>query len=287
MLLLHEIWNSIFAFLCLPDVCQFAHTSKLCYDVAQRYITYRRRLLTKPFFDNPDEIFRILAACNAVISGSSVLYLLLPERDILWKPGDLDIYVCDKDLELLLRNLGSCGYQVSTTEYGTDDPYPYSHIQKIFTLHHQKSKIDVIVSKTSTPISPIFQYHSTVVMNFLTANSLFCAYPELTLQKKSIINPFAVYGQALKRTTLQALLKYNKRGIQYTSCRHLHGNSQCWKERLRSVDDELGLWIRNPSPETFPATQDFHTLKWSLGGSICNRLPAYAPPYILINNTTT
>ncbi|KAI5999930.1 hypothetical protein EDD15DRAFT_2146445, partial [Pisolithus albus] len=93
-----------------------------------------------------------------------------------------------------------------------DDPYPYSHIQSVFILHCGTSKIDVIVSKTSIAIPPIFQYHSAVLFNFLTTDAVFCAYPELMLRRELLANPFAVYGQALKRSTLQALLKYHHRG---------------------------------------------------------------------------
>ncbi|KIK21720.1 hypothetical protein PISMIDRAFT_103556 [Pisolithus microcarpus 441] len=60
-------------------------------------------------------------------------------------------------------------------------PYPHSHILTIFTLYRKTSKIDVIVSNSTTAISPIFQYHSTVLMNFITTHSVFCAYPQLTL----------------------------------------------------------------------------------------------------------
>ncbi|KAI5987830.1 hypothetical protein EDD15DRAFT_2127603, partial [Pisolithus albus] len=89
-----------------------------------------------------------------------------------------------------------------------DDPYPYSHIQSVFILRRGTSKIDVVISKTSIAIPPIFQYHSAV----LFTDAVFCAYPELMLRRELLANPFAVYGQALKRSTLQALLKYHHRG---------------------------------------------------------------------------
>ncbi|KAI6029122.1 hypothetical protein BKA83DRAFT_4047502, partial [Pisolithus microcarpus] len=93
-------------------------------------------------------------------------------------------------------------------------------------LTRTSSKIDVIVSTNSSPISPIFQFHSTALINFITSTSIFCAYPQLTLQQLSLVNPFVVYGQALKRSTLMALLKYNDRKIAYTSCAAIH-NERC------------------------------------------------------------
>ncbi|KAI5984492.1 hypothetical protein EDD15DRAFT_2125330, partial [Pisolithus albus] len=85
-------------------------------------------------------------------------------------------------------------------------------IQSVFILRRRTSKIDVVISKTSIAISPIFQYHSAVLFNFLTADAVFCAHPELMLRRESLANPFAVYGQALKCSTLQALLKYHHQG---------------------------------------------------------------------------
>ncbi|KIO00335.1 hypothetical protein M404DRAFT_54193, partial [Pisolithus tinctorius Marx 270] len=48
--------------------------------------------------------------------------------------------------------------------------------------------IDVIMSSTVAAMSPIFEFHSTAVMNFIVANHVFCAYPTLTLHKMSMVN---------------------------------------------------------------------------------------------------
>lgn len=284
----YEIWNSIIAFLCISDINRFAQTSRVFFSIAERYTTYRRRLLTKPFLDDPDEIYRLLAAFNAVISGSSALSFLLPEREVYWTPHDLDIYVSEKDALPLLRKLSIYGYCITAKRDSNEDPYPYSSIQTMFVLRRGTSKIDVVTSKTSAAISPIFQYHSTILFNFLTADSVFCAYPELTLRRESLINPFAVYGQALKRSTLQALLKYHSRGIKYVSCRELHKNSHCCKASLRSVDDNISLWMKcSPPDANYPIKNpSISVVKWRLGGSICNGTPTYVSPYSFVNNST-
>ncbi|KIO14866.1 hypothetical protein M404DRAFT_117251, partial [Pisolithus tinctorius Marx 270] len=48
--------------------------------------------------------------------------------------------------------------------------------------------INVIVSSTVAAMSPIFEFHSTAVMNFIAADHIFCAYPTLTLHKMSLVN---------------------------------------------------------------------------------------------------
>ncbi|KAI6142506.1 hypothetical protein BKA82DRAFT_3963545, partial [Pisolithus tinctorius] len=55
-----------------------------------------------------------------------------------------------------------------------------SHVASIFSLVCDQRKIDIIVSSSTTPISPIFQYHSMALMNFVTHDSVFCAYLHLT-----------------------------------------------------------------------------------------------------------
>ncbi|KIO04586.1 hypothetical protein M404DRAFT_93872, partial [Pisolithus tinctorius Marx 270] len=48
--------------------------------------------------------------------------------------------------------------------------------------------IDVIVSSTVTAVLPIFKFHSTAVMNFITMDNIFCAYLSLTLKLMSMVN---------------------------------------------------------------------------------------------------
>ncbi|KAI5996714.1 hypothetical protein EDD15DRAFT_2113722, partial [Pisolithus albus] len=153
----------------------------------------------------------LLDTCETVISGSCALHLLLPKVQNCWKPQDLDLYISRTSIHRLLHNLQTHHYDVTAVKRDLFDPYPNSHIHSIITLHHNSTKIDVIISKTPSPISPIFQFHSTALINFVTSSSIFCAYPQLTLRHLSLVNPFVVYGQALKRPTLTALLKYENR----------------------------------------------------------------------------
>ncbi|KIO10314.1 hypothetical protein M404DRAFT_92271, partial [Pisolithus tinctorius Marx 270] len=62
-------------------------------------------------------------------------------------------------------------------------------IASVITWAKGNHHIDIIVSNTDVVVSPIFQFHSTVVMNFVSADHIFCAYPTLTLWGLSILNP--------------------------------------------------------------------------------------------------
>ncbi|KIO03638.1 hypothetical protein M404DRAFT_145026, partial [Pisolithus tinctorius Marx 270] len=134
----------------------------------------------------------------AVISGSSALHYLLPQREMTWSPHDLDIYTTEKTTHFLLVGLKLQGYQMININTEDEIQNYCLHIIAIFTLVHNKHKVDVFISSSTTPISPVFWYHSTALMNFITHNSIFCAYPHLTLKGLSLVNPFMIFSQPLK-----------------------------------------------------------------------------------------
>ncbi|KAI6037401.1 hypothetical protein BKA83DRAFT_43203, partial [Pisolithus microcarpus] len=110
-----------------------------------------------------------------VISGSTTLHLALPEQGTPWSPQDLDIYVPWKMSTLMLNRL-KLEEDISQVHYSD------STIKAVVIIAKGKRRINLIVSKTSTALSLIFQFHSTVVMNFISANTFFCCYPSLTFQ---------------------------------------------------------------------------------------------------------
>ena len=78
--------------------------------------------------------------------------------------------------------------------------------------------IDVIVSATDAAISPMFEFHSTVMMNFNTADATCCAHLTLLLQEKSIVN-LRTLPMPSPRSNLASWEKYaEERGIKFTHC---------------------------------------------------------------------
>ncbi|KAI6008657.1 hypothetical protein BKA83DRAFT_4029724, partial [Pisolithus microcarpus] len=61
-------------------------------------------------------------------------------------------------------------------------------VSRLVVLTNGKNSVDVVVSKTSTTLSPIFPFHSTAVMNFISADTIFSGYPTLTLWHLSVVN---------------------------------------------------------------------------------------------------
>ncbi|KIO06728.1 hypothetical protein M404DRAFT_102192, partial [Pisolithus tinctorius Marx 270] len=92
--------------------------------------------------------------------------------------------------------------------------YSPSTIFTITTFGNGQSLIDVIISKTTSALSPIFQFYSTAVMNFFSTDSLYCAYPSLTLRHHAMINTSSLHQHTFSPSHIQALLKYKSRGFR-------------------------------------------------------------------------
>lgn len=74
--------------------------------------------------------------------------------------------------------------------------------------------------KGTNATTVIFSFHSTVVMNFISAYSIFSAYPQLTLDKCGLINtPYKPTSRCLV-----ALKKYKKCGFS------IKANLTAWPE---------------------------------------------------------
>jgi hypothetical protein len=58
-------------------------------------------------------------------------------------------------------------------------------------FRHRRSgrTIGLIIVRSSNPVPHIFTFHSTLPMNFLSAHSIYCAYPELLDANVCMVNP--------------------------------------------------------------------------------------------------
>ncbi|KIO09176.1 hypothetical protein M404DRAFT_935145 [Pisolithus tinctorius Marx 270] len=150
------------------------------------------------------------------------------------------------------------------------------------------------MSRMSSALSPIFQFHSTAVMNFFTANSLFCAYPSLTLHHRALINTASLCNCTFPPSHMQALLKYKSRGFQFISCEEaLHAPFIC-RSRVRSLNDNGWLSLNFatvPHHDTQPITTFYHLgivdAIWTLSGHVCGSISLCVPPILhIINNNS-
>ncbi|KAI6030966.1 hypothetical protein F5J12DRAFT_692680, partial [Pisolithus orientalis] len=71
------------------------------------------------------------------------------------------------------------GYYIIHQSHIDASTYSAAAVCNILMFSNGSHYTDVVVSKTMTTISPLFQFHSTAVMNFISTDGIFCAYPGL------------------------------------------------------------------------------------------------------------
>jgi len=136
------------------------------------------------------------------------------------------------------------GYQVVTPRphYPHEKKYPGSKI--ILTLKGDDGeKIDVI-GTTDHVLATITQFHSTIVMNYISSHGIVSLYPAWTMQRN---------GLATKRNMpCRTVDKYRARGfkIAYTTAElakynanHVCGEDICCPKTKRYLLDGLSLFI--------------------------------------------
>ncbi|KIO04731.1 hypothetical protein M404DRAFT_57431, partial [Pisolithus tinctorius Marx 270] len=184
-----EIKQHILGYCNIQDIAILAQASAVLNGLARDFVQHRLRLLTKPFFENTETLLGILRTCDAVMSGSCALHVLLPANETCWIPSDLDIYVSCRHMACLsVAHLVDTGYVVVCQRTVDAGPYGLSSIHLVVSFANDRQSIDVIVSSTVAAVSPIFEFHSTTMMNFISADHIFCAYPALTLHLMSLVN---------------------------------------------------------------------------------------------------
>ncbi|KAI6157967.1 hypothetical protein BKA82DRAFT_21971 [Pisolithus tinctorius] len=172
-----EVKRHIFGYCTIQDLAILAQASTELNGLARDYLQHQLHLLSLPFFDNTATLMSILRSCDAVVSGSCALHMLLPANKTSWVPADLDIYVSCRHMACLSVLLEHNGYLIMNQRAVDAGPYGSSSIRSVILFANGWRTIDVIVSSTVAAMSPIFEFHSTAVMNFIAADHIFCAYP--------------------------------------------------------------------------------------------------------------
>jgi len=167
---------------------------------------YRRKLISllHHFVTNTTEFRNQLRSTQSIISGSLAL-AFIDDSLANWNSpncaGDLDIF-CLRDgfLPIITYLMSHEGYvpdtdhKEVTNDPNTDSYTPNPFIDTIYYLkketHDGVKKIDVIAccSFVTAAYRPIVHFHSTAVMNWLSADSLIVLYPSLTFHRCGIIH---------------------------------------------------------------------------------------------------
>lgn len=269
-------------------------TSTAHHILVRKHIYRRSRLLVRPFVSIPDNLFLIMKLSNSVISGSSALQFMLPFTSQNWTCHDLDIYTPITHGLLMTNFLKLEGYRVLRTSKAQSSYRPGNF--DVTTMKKGNLSIDIVVVHGASFFTVISRFHLTCVMNFLSADGFFSAYPTLTASGYSIVShlSFAEHGALTpRRPTVRSYRKYRERGfkllhlppsVPLSRCdnrapNHVCGRSAWCPHTLRTTNDPYCLYVpfeahpTSVTPEKAPKPVLYHArfaTVWMLGGTSCD-----------------
>lgn len=167
----------------------------------------------------PSEMLRLLHATSGVLSGSAVILALMPWT---FEPGDLDMYVPKSQADYALSVVKDMFDFRQSKAIG---PYlQIPSVDRIIWLEKGHIKLNLIVSSSESAIEPIFHFHSTLVMNFISSLGIFCAYPDLTFKRRGLINVGKPGHRGADSATKICIQKYRQRDF------HLSATINTWAD---------------------------------------------------------
>jgi hypothetical protein len=193
------------------------------------------------YFSNPRKMRDAMRRIGAVISGSSVLWLLDSLKDS-WEAGDLDLYVPRNATQAMIDFLLEEGYQVVPEPEGEPHGGPYidlGHLASVTKLVKGDIKIDLLESLSQSSVLPVAFFHSTAVMNYITADSIAMLYPKLTFLR------IAVRCNPDRRSVSSWERKYSRRKFHLFSTSKVYSTFQdvLCKKLARKTGDDFCLFF--------------------------------------------
>jgi hypothetical protein len=268
----------------LPELINFANTRKENRSGIGHYIGMRRIKLLWRFVNDADAFISLMDCTGTVLSGSCALSLIQAEQGALMT-RDMDVYTTLKfEKEVVDHFKDKEGYECMK-EIERKTEYNSSAIFRIHKLQRGEKQADIIVTHWKCALAPIFQFHSTAVMNYVTARSIACLYPRWTTKNKSFINPRMYLDNLTHLRTLHGLMKYRRRGFKMSADAFHLGEHICeTDERNRkkigycphnmrsTVDNDVLIWNFGPNQtlgDTTITCGDMPIMVWCLGGHEC------------------
>lgn len=165
-----------------------------------------------------DAMRTIMRTTGAVISGGFALKFLDPGSDYV--PGNLNCYVPTQGYHAFLTFLVvSMGADIVSQDdfrrnYGKPHPYRFGNqtgdtgIADRRLLRIGETLLDIVCSNSPSPLLPIAKFHSTAVMNFISAEGFCIAYPISVLQRVAF-----TAARRMRSNDRAFLQKYHDRGF--------------------------------------------------------------------------
>ncbi|PPQ65713.1 hypothetical protein CVT26_000331 [Gymnopilus dilepis] len=205
-----------------------------------------------------DTLKQEMDEASCIISGSAALYVLHPHSFI---PNDLDFYCPESsapDIQYALFQRGYTDHEDQTRESHYPPP-------TIIAVHRYRKRgvrrsINLVVTRSENPLTAVVEFHSTLVMNAITADGILCLYPMLTLSGLGVIT---VDTPAARR----CFEKYRDRGFRFSNSFWSHncGLSVYCRKTWRSIRGNHVLGIPFSDDDTvMTIVRKFAPFRWRL-----------------------
>ncbi|KAI0057864.1 hypothetical protein BV25DRAFT_1811640 [Artomyces pyxidatus] len=280
-----DILFLIFAISTLADLSRIRGASTRLRAIVDYYLRSSWNTTLSPYFKHPEAFRNLLRDTRSVISGSTVLHFALRNTPFIagWSPEDLDVY-CPLStgatvIDRLVEEEGCVLVEiVSSRDRGRDlfREYHNGAIACVATLSTPSGKkVDVIISARNAPLLPVTYFWSTMITNYISADTISITYPKLTLHGIGLINPM----RSSSSRVLKCIRKYQKRGMllldfpDIDDVRHTFYNTtplHC-PHTMRTFADHGCLRIQfnatvvRPPHAVFP----IYNPTWKYGGTHC------------------
>ncbi|KAJ2924572.1 hypothetical protein H1R20_g12527, partial [Candolleomyces eurysporus] len=232
--------------LCIEDLVELVGESIASRQEVEEILFERLDTYLAQFQLRRDYVLGLLSSTDSFISGSFPLYVLFAR---LFEPSDLDFFTSQDYHLTVVGYLVKKGYKDIRTIYSASVRYEFPQVQRSIRYHDELEaihkileltngrgrKINIVVSKGS-PLLPILQFHSTLVMNYIAPHGIVCLYP-LTLRRIGIIN----YINPLSTKVMDCVDKYVRRGFRmwtHNQLTHKCGVDGNCPQTKRSLHDD-------------------------------------------------
>lgn len=227
------------------------------------------------YFDHPDAVRGAMRSTGSVLSGSAALAWI--DRSCQWSPRDLDFF-CPYDLffqfiDHLMRTMQVVDYTrytITPNRHGKEYRFRRGVCERV-TLASSKVKIDIYRSVTVSALYPLPFFHSTLLMNFVGADSFGVAYPSLTLTRRAVTHSRLLGSKDIRSVSKFCLRGYRFResifALRYGTDEVCKGRKNGCPVALRSFGDGGSLTVSWASHSQLDPLR--WNVQWVMGGEPC------------------
>ena len=177
-----EVRRKILCACDIPNLFAFYH-DKMWQEQAAEELSDRYAELLALFINDVDGFRQMMRKRDCIISGSGALWVLLGNPGD-WKPLELDVMTREDNFFQVVDEIRR---MVDATSLSLDRvASPLQAFKSRAEIGTANGTVHVLRSRYDCALSPIPFYSSTHLMNALTGDALYCAYPSLTLSGRGV-----------------------------------------------------------------------------------------------------